>query len=50
VTAELPTWLWVEGRPWYMHQRKARGKVGLVAWTIRNYLVALKTALVWAAD
>jgi integrase len=33
-----------------MRHRKARGKVGLAAWTIRNYLVALKTALTWVAD
>ena len=33
-----------------MRQRKARGKIGLAAWTIRNYLVALRTALVWAGE
>ena len=31
-----------------MRERKRRdGKVGLAPWTIKNYLVALKTALAW---
>ena len=30
--------------------RKAADKVGLAAWTKKNYLVALKTAFRWAAD
>jgi integrase len=34
-----------------MRERKRRdGKVGLAPWTIKNYLIALKTALAWAVE
>lgn len=34
-----------------MRERKRpRGKTGLAPWTIRNYLVCLKTALAWACE
>ena len=37
----------VKGR----RERKRRdGKIGLAPWTIKNYLVALKTALAWAVE
>jgi integrase len=34
-----------------MRERKRRGgRVGLAPWTIKNYLIALKTALAWAVE
>jgi integrase len=33
-----------------MRQRRYHGRLGLAPWTIRNYLVGLKTALTWAKD